>query len=71
MTINYSNLVEQVTSIIPKGGAWITLQNIRLAFEIIFFISWEVIKLAIFIVGMYYLIQVLPPLETIKEFIYK
>jgi hypothetical protein len=70
MNISFRNLLDQVTQIIPKGGSWITLQNIKLAFEILFFISWEFIKLGIFIIGLYYVMMLMPPIETIKSMIY-
>jgi hypothetical protein len=70
MNIPFRNLLEKVTELVPKGGAWITLQNINLAFEIFFYVVWESLKLGIFIIGIYYLVFLLPPVETIKAIIY-
>jgi hypothetical protein len=70
MNISFRNLIDQVTQIIPKGGSWITLQNIKLAFEIFFFISWELLKLSIFIICFYYVLMLLPPISTIKAMLY-
>lgn len=70
MNLPFGTLLEKVTEIVPQGGYWITLTNIRLAFEILFYVTWETIKLATFIVGIYYLVFLLPPIEVIKTIIY-
>jgi hypothetical protein len=63
--LDLDNLTKQIADQVPKGGAWITLKNIQLAINIAFDFIYEVIKLGILLIGLYYLFQVTPELSTL------
>jgi len=65
MTNKLDNLVDQVTTQLPKGGAWLTLKNIQLAINIVFDTIYEVIKLGLLLTGLYYLYAITPELSTL------
>ena len=67
MNNKLDNLLNQVTTEIPKGGAWLTLKNIQLAINIAFDTIYEVIKLGLLLTGLYYLYAITPELSTLLQ----
>jgi hypothetical protein len=67
MSLQTDNLAQKLADQVPKGGTWLLLKNIELAIHIAFNTLWESIKLFICLIGLYYLITIMPPLEAIYQ----
>jgi hypothetical protein len=71
MNQNIENLLNKATDLIPKGGAWITLNNLQLAINIFFDTAWQTLKLGLAIAGIYYVYTITPELQALINLLLK
>jgi hypothetical protein len=58
-----NNFVKKASELIPQGGTWLTLNNLRIFLEIVFNTIYEIIKLGIVLTALHYLYRLTPALE--------
>jgi hypothetical protein len=69
MSDQLDNAIKQAADQIPKVGAWLWLQNLKIAIELFFYTLRELMALALFLAFLYVIYVITPPLASIKTII--